>query len=101
MHIEFEREKLHQPLHDRESQSIAIARAVAWNPDLIELIIDVLQLVSRNPDAGIEHFDTNQRRLVQAAQSHTAFTSVFDGIRDQIPQDLLDQRWITVHGVFA
>ena len=101
MHVEFEREQLHQALHDGEAQTIAIARDVGRNADLIELIVDVRQLIRRDADARIEHLDTNQRRLVQAAQAHPAFTGVLDGIRDQIPQDLLHQRGIAVHGVVA
>ena len=53
--------QLDQPLHDGESQAIAVAGAVRWNTDLIELVIDIGQLIGRHRFE--RHLTLQQRTL--------------------------------------
>ena len=53
-------------------------------------------LIGRNTDAGIEHLEANQWRLVQASQAHPALARVLDGICHEITQNLLHQGRIAV-----
>jgi hypothetical protein len=56
-------------------------------------------LIAGNANAGIHHFDTLESSLVQATQAHAALTRVFDGVRDQVSQDLFDQRPVAVNAI--
>src|SRR5438477_144816 len=101
LHGELDVEQRHDALHDAQAQSVSLTLA-ARSFDLVELLIDVAELVARNADTGIDDLDTyRQWRLAQTSQRHRALTRVFDGVRDQVLQDLLYQGPVAVNRVIA
>ena len=80
--------QLDKPLRDRQTQTIApIARLNAFM-SLTKRHKNMLLLIWRNANARIAHREMNAQRLTSNPQVDTTLVREFDGIAQQIDQDL-------------
>src|SRR4029077_412476 len=74
--------------------AIAFARQIV---ELMELLENRSELPFRNAGTGVPNLDAQRVAAPAAAQQHLAVSGVFHGVRQQIPQHLLEQALIAAH----
>src|ERR1700741_4636481 len=96
MYLEPQVQQPHHTLNHAEAQSGAPAWAVGA-ARLVEGIVNAGELIGRDTDARVVHFDAHAGAVREAAQSHASGPGVGDRIRYEVVKNLVDQRRIAAH----
>ena len=84
-------EKLAQALDDRQPQPQAAAALAGGVVELMVFLEDRLQLGGRNADSGVPDLDAQLSPAAPASDQHFAALGVFEGVRKQVADHLLEQ----------
>ena len=85
-----------KPLHDRETKAKATASLARGIVELMVLLEDRLKFLVGNADPGVPDLDAQHSLAPAATQQHLAALGVFQGIRQQVADHLLEQTRIAV-----
>ena len=94
-------QKVAQALDDRKPQSQAPAALAGGIVDLMVFLEDRLEFGRRDAQPRVPDLDPQFSRTAAAADQHAAALSVFEGVREQIADHLLEQTRIAPDGKSA
>ena len=90
-------QQIPQALHDGETEAEAAAAFARGIVELMVLLEDRLKFLVGDADSGVPDLDAQHSLAPTATEQHLAAPGVFQGVRKQVADHLLEQTRIAVY----